>query len=309
MNAQLAQAHGEITQPETRLRIAIAIASVGRPGVLAQVAPHWLGQTRKADRILVVSVTPADVGDLAAQFDGVEVRMAAKGLPAQRNAALDVLADSADVVVFFDDDYVPSRFFIERLEALVRLRPDLAVITGRVLADGIIGPGLSYEDAAALVAQDDAKIRPVDFSVHPVRNAYGCNMITHVARGPDVRFDERLPLYAWLEDVDYSIRMGAHGPIVRCDGLTGVHMGAKVGRTPGKRMGYSQVVNNAYLVSKKTMPAADAMALTARNMAMNLVRSISPEPWVDRRGRLIGNLIGLWDLVRGRADPRRMLEL
>jgi hypothetical protein len=291
------------------MRLAIAIASVGRPEVLAEVAPHWLAQSRPADRVMVVAVSPSDVNDLADRFAGIEVTFAKKGLPAQRNAALDALADDADVVVFFDDDYVPSRFFLERLETLMAMRPDLAVITGQVLADGIIGPGLTYSEAAAIVAADDRVGTAPEYRVETVRNAYGCNMITHTRLGPQVRFDERLPLYAWLEDVDYSVRMGVHGPIVRCDALTGVHMGAKVGRTPGKRMGYSQVVNTAYLIGKRTMPIKDALLLTARNIGMNLWRSVSPEPWVDRRGRLHGNLLGLWDLVRGRADPARMLEL
>jgi hypothetical protein len=44
-------------------------------------------------------------------------------------------------------------------------------------------------------------------------------------------------------------------------------------------------------------------------MAMNLVRSLAPEPWVDRRGRLRGNLLALADLMRGRMHPMRVMEL
>jgi len=34
-----------------------------------------------------------------------------------------------------------------------------------------------------------------------------------------------------------------------------------------------------------------------------------PEPWVDRRGRVRGNLMAFRDLLRGRLDPRRILEI
>jgi hypothetical protein len=39
-------------------------------------------------------------------------------------------------------------------------------------------------------------------------------------------------------------------------------------------------------------------------------RSLPPlETWVDRRGRLFGNALGFADLIRGRLDPKRILEL
>ena len=37
--------------------------------------------------------------------------------------------------------------------------------------------------------------------------------------------------------------------------------------------------------------------------------SLRPEPWIDRRGRLAGNLRALRDLVTGRLAPGRILEL
>lgn len=40
----------------------------------------------------------------------------------------------------------------------------------------------------------------------------------------------------------------------------------------------------------------------------NLVGSIKPEPWADRRGRLLGNCIALKDLVTGRIDPKKIME-
>jgi hypothetical protein len=44
-------------------------------------------------------------------------------------------------------------------------------------------------------------------------------------------------------------------------------------------------------------------------MAKNLARSGWPEPYVDRRGRLRGNLLALRDLAAGRMTPERVLEL
>jgi hypothetical protein len=40
-----------------------------------------------------------------------------------------------------------------------------------------------------------------------------------------------------------------------------------------------------------------------------LTRSVSPEPYLDRRGRLYGNLLGLCDILRGRINPRAVALL
>jgi hypothetical protein len=39
------------------------------------------------------------------------------------------------------------------------------------------------------------------------------------------------------------------------------------------------------------------------------VKSLRSEPWIDRRGRLKGNLLAMFDVLRGRSDPRRILDL
>lgn len=295
-----------------RLRIAIVVATAGRPEILPLMAKHWLGQTRSADAIVVAGSSHSDVGTLAQDFPGIEVIFGAKGLCLQRNAAIDHLGDSIDLVVFFDDDYVPSRRFVENLEALMLAHPNLAMVTGQLLADGIMGPGVAYEAARDMVARFDESqpdgAAPA-FTMKPCRNAYGCNMVAHVALSPSTRFDPNLPLYAWLEDVDYSVRMRSFGPSVQCDQLVGVHMGVKSGRTPGRRMGYSQIANVVYLARKGSLSSFDAFELAAGNVLKNAVRAPFPEPWLDRAGRLKGNLIALRDWARGALHPQRMLDL
>jgi hypothetical protein len=295
-----------------RLRIAIAIATAGRVELLPLIAPHWIHQTRPADTILVVGAEQTDVGALAQSFPELDVIIAPrKGLPNQRNGALDRLGNTIDLVVFFDDDYVPSRTFLETLEGLVIAHPDLAMITGRVLSDGIMGPGISYEAGRDLVAAYDAAHPEAAqrFSLKLRRNAYGCNMVANIALSPQTRFDPALPLYAWLEDVDYSVRMRAFGRSVECFELVGVHLGVKVGRTPGRRIGYAQIANPIYLHKKGSLSRFDAFELAARNCAKNLFLSAFPEPWFDRFGRLQGNLIGLGDWFCGKLHPQRMLDL
>ena len=57
------------------------------------------------------------------------------------------------------------------------------------------------------------------------------------------------------------------------------------------------------------MSFAYAFQLAMRNFLANLVKSIRPESYVDRRGRLRGNLIGIFHLMTGRLTPEYILKL
>ena len=142
-------------------------------------------------------------------------------------------------------------------------------------------------------------------------SGYGCNMAFRMsaARAVGARFNECLPAYGWLEDVDSCRRLLPQGRIVRSNRLRGVHMGVKGGRVPGVRLGYSQIANPIHLMGRKTMGPLAALNHMGRNLAANSVKSLRPEPWIDRPGRLRGNLIAIGDLVRGRLDPGRIQDL
>ena len=72
----------------------------------------------------------------------------------------------------------------------------------------------------------------------------------------DLRFDERLVLYGWQEDIDFTSQLRQRGRVVCVSNIRGVHLGLKAGRVSGERFGYSQVVNPVYLIRKGTVPAA-----------------------------------------------------
>lgn len=290
------------------MKIAIGIATRGRPAILAATLAELDRQTRAPDRVLVCHVSDDDVTGIAACFPGVELLRGEAGLPRQRNRIIAAL-DDCDAVAFFDDDFLPAPGWLAVLEAVLKARPDCAVATGVVLADGAKGPGLSPEEARAVLAAAPPPGAPLDTA--PAFNAYGCNMALRLSplREQGIRFDEELPLYAWYEDIDLSRRLLPHGTILRLLAARGVHLGTKSGRVPGRRLGYSQVVNPVYLARKGSFPWSHALPSAGRHLLANFLKSPWPEKEVDRFGRLRGNLRGLWDLLRGRAHPGRITEL
>ncbi len=187
--------------------------------------------------------------------------------------------------------------------------PAIVAATGDVIADGANGPGLTVEEGLALLAGD--RHNPQAEPPRPCYGTYGCNMVFRldVVRRHGIFFDERLSLYGWQEDIDFSRRLLPYGLVVYAPRLRGVHLGVKKGRTSGVRFGYSQIVNPIYLARKGTFSWPRAARFISRNIAANLVKSLKPESWIDRRGRLRGNLVGLGDVMRGRTDPEKILNL
>lgn len=293
------------------MRILIGIATAGRPAILGEMLADLRRQTRLPDGVIICPAGPDDIdpASLADSAFPINVVRAPAGLPSQRNAIL-AASDGYDAVVFFDDDFFPSQSYLANAEVLLTQAPEIVVATGVLLEDGINGPGLSVDHARRKLA-DSPESGPCLHGVTAYYGAYGCNMVVRLdpVRRNRLKFDEALPLYAWQEDIDFSRQLAPFGRIVSARGLSGIHLGAKRGRTSGVRLGYSQIANPVYLVGKGTMSMRFGGRTMARNLIANALRSVAPEPYVDRLGRLKGNLLALSDLLRGRLHPGRVLEL
>jgi len=295
---------------DPRLKIAIGIATAGRAEVVSRTLAELRRQTQPADAIIICVAGSGDCAGLTSYTPHAMVITGPLGLPHQRNAILDRL-DGFDVIVFLDDDFVPGSDYLAAISRVFRSHPDVALITGHVLADGVCGPGISHEEARSILDDHRNGGHHSPDAIADVTNGYGCNMAIRLrpVRMHQLRFDERLPLYAWLEDVDFSRRILPYGRIVRATAARGVHLGVKVGRPPGRRFGYSQVANPIYLLRKGTCPWNSALRLMSRNIAANLYGCIMPEPHVDRWGRVVGNVRAVLDLLMGRLHPSRALSL
>jgi GT2 family glycosyltransferase len=290
-----------------KARIVIGIPTVGRAPILCETLRELALQSHQPDSIIVCGTKEADLDGVMAIAPTIVQIFSQAGLPRQRNAIIDA-AVGADLIIFFDDDFLPHADYIAEIAACMVAQPKLVVATGLVLADGIGGRGLSPVEGRAVLARAGQPNRTVTDTF----SGYGCNMAVNMApvREHHVRFDERLPLYGWQEDVDFSCRLAAYGSVAYVSAARGVHLGVKSGRNSGIRLGYSQVANPLYISRKRLgYPFRRALIHIAKNMAMNVVRSAWPEPYVDRRGRLRGNLLAFRDLVTGQMLPERILEL
>jgi GT2 family glycosyltransferase len=290
------------------VRIAVVVASCGRPVEVGQLLEQLARQTHLPERI-VLSV--ADERDIPCNLSPAAIVITGRpGLPAQRNRGLERVLGEVDIVAFFDDDYLPSDRALDGIAQLFSARGDVVGINGELLADGINSPGIEFEDAISMIRRYDAGAPSNDFAaLVDLDGLYGCNMVFRAGAIGEMRFDETLPLYAWQEDIDFSARLRVRGRIVRSRCFAGVHRGVKTSRTSGVRLGYSQIVNPIYLWRKGSMRPGFAMRIASKNVLANHARVFKPEPWIDRWGRLRGNWLAFRDVLTGRAHPARILDI
>ena len=288
-------------------RVAVAIATLGRPSIVEATVRYLLeAQTLKPEIVIISCVKESDVGS-SASLAGVRVVVAPPGLPAQRNAALALVSTDIDVLAFFDDDFVAESGWLMAAATAFRDEKDVVSFTGHVIVDDVKGPGLSFGEALDIIQTSPV---PSDVTWIEPFSPYGCNMAFRMSAVGSLRFDERLVLYGWLEDRDFgaSVAKGG-GRLIKSPQARGVHMGSKGGRVSGHRFGYSQIINPVYMLSKGTMTPAQVAGQLFRNVSSNVKGAVSPERFIDRRGRLRGNIQGVLDILRGRVEPERAATL
>ncbi len=166
--------------------IAVVIATLGRPDVVAQTLRRILDrQTYKPAAVMISCIKPEDAGD-AASWPDVAVVTGRPGLAAQRNAALAALPEGIDVVAFFDDDFVPDAEWLDVAARTFRDEADIVGFTGDVLADGIKGPGLTFEEVDRLLAESGTgRAGAADRAVQSLWMQHGLPAFRD--RGPAVR--------------------------------------------------------------------------------------------------------------------------
>lgn len=302
------QDEGQPRHPQ--MRLVVIIATADRPDLIGRLLKHLDAQRRPADEVIISAPDETHVGRCQKHAFVTTYVYGKRGSSAQRNLGLNLALGRADIITFFDDDFLPAKDYLQRVVTAFEEHPDWAVVRGHAVKDGANGPGITFEAGlAALQSAEGSRSLTLPEVVCDQVGGYGCNMSVRAAHVGDLRFDERLVLYGWQEDIDFTSQLRPYGRVVSLSTLIGVHLGVKSGRVSGVRFGYSQIINPIYLIKKGTIPIGFATRLMGRNLAANIVRSLWPEPYVDRRGRLKGNLLAACHLIQGKVAPEYVLSL
>lgn len=292
---------------------ALVVATVGRPELVAKLLDQVSRASPPPDEVVLSPVGELDLPDLSETSYPfkVTVIIGARGAAAQRNAGVDAVSLSPDVIVFMDDDSMPRSDFFEQVSRHFEERQESQAMTGNVILEGsdrAVAPLTEDEIQGALRSSFSNPL-----TLRPDREhdqLYGCNMAIRSQVFSKLRFDERLPLYSYLEDLDMArgIIQGG-GKIFSVPSAVIVHrMDPSGGRRAARRFGYSSVMNWEYLRRKGRVPVT-ALRYPIFVTLKNILLSAVGDQRQLRRGRLRGNALAFADLARGRVTPERIEQL
>jgi GT2 family glycosyltransferase len=289
------------------LKTTVVICSANRPDVLAETIDSVLrGQSVPPLEIIISVFNRTHVTEETRARQGVRVVLSGiQGTCAQRNAAARVVR--TPYTLFLDDDVELAANFIESMERLLDESEDAVAATGFLVIDGARGDGGLDRSAARSYATNYVR-EHANYD-----HGEGQNIFVRSQVFEKVLFDENLPLYGWLEDLDFATNILRFGRIVMNTETCWAHLGAPNGRTTGLRFGYSQVVNPLYLWRKNGKPGLTRVIFGhwLRYLAYNYRRELTKHPTdrSDRSGRFTGNMIALRHVLVGKVDPTYILQV
>ena len=267
-------------------------------------------QTAPPARILVSTVREEDVAPASRALAGCRFLTGARGLCAQLNRALGETSGDEELVFVFDDDVEPAETYLAEMTRAFAQNPGHVALGGRVIHDGARAQERWSREEAARRLKDRATRMGTQGRVEGDRQVlYGCSMAFRRRALLAEPFDEALPLYSWLFEVDLCRRLHRHGGVGQA-GAPLAHLAAPAGKISGVRMGYSQVANPYHLWRRKgTMAATEFLRHTLTALAANSLKMLVPGDTVDRAGRLRGNLLALLEIGLGKSEPGRIERL
>lgn len=289
------------------MRIAAVVPTVNRHEALLRAVEGLRTQSMPLEQIVVSAPTWEGIPGSLRDAADLELVVGSRGASRQRNVGVQAVREDVEVIIFLDDDSVPRRDLAEKVAEVFR-DPDVVAMTGRMACDGAAeGREIPAEELTKALEESHALDGIVEQA--PSDTLYGCNMAIRREAIRDTPFDEALPLYSWLEDLDVARRLRARGRVVRDSRCVVAHQGsASGGRTQHMRFGYSSVANPLYLRKKGSLGWADVARLIARPTFGNLKGLAGPDR-PARALRLQGELKALGDLLRGELAPERIKEI
>jgi hypothetical protein len=111
------------------------------------------------------------------------------------------------------------------------------------------------------------------------------------------------------EDIDFTSQLWRHARVVGLNSIFGFRLGAKSGPCEQSEIGVLAGCQSCLPYEEGTVPPGFALELMGWNVLANLTKSLWPEPYIDRRGRLKGNLLRVGHLTGGRIAPEYILKL
>jgi GT2 family glycosyltransferase len=298
-----------MTEPLPKL--AIVIPTIGRYAELRRMLASLAAQTRLPDEILILDQDQSR-RVFAGEFPQLKIRVVAVPGSAslKRNAGFKAVRSDVMLVGFMDDDIVLEP---QAIENLLRF--------WQTARDGLGGTGCNWVNAPppfarrlkslrltsrlGLYRPDAGAVLPSGFHTR-MTNFAGSTYVQWLPSGAAVysrpvleefAFDEWFEGYSYLEDLDFSYRVGKKYKLAVVAGARFYHHPSPVGRPNWYLFGKKEVLNRLHFVAKhqELSRALCCLALVIRALMSALLGFRRLESSYFKR--LAGNFTGAFQAV------------
>jgi len=293
-------------------RIALVVATSDRTREIRKMLASLSAQSSPPERIIVVDAASAK--GVIAEFpslDVVHMESPVRSAARQRNIGIGAVGGSADIIGFADDDveFEPDAF--RAMKDFWRRAPaDL----GGAAFNMLNHPPLSFRalknsvfsEALGLYGSRPGAVLPSGF--HTLIGKVAADRIVEWLPTGAVlwrkgifdayRFDEWFGGYSYLEDLDFSYRIGRSFRLAVVADAGYYHYPAREGRGSGVVFGRREVLNRIHFVRKHPgLSLGKCFLALAVRAQMSLWEGIGHGSAYGFR-RAWGNFLGLWETLR-----------
>jgi glycosyltransferase involved in cell wall biosynthesis len=292
-----------------RHRITFVIPTKDRPDELRRLVRSLADQSAPAAEIVIVDGGERPLGPFAADFPGLPIRVLRHRPPSatrQRNVGIAAVGPEATLIGILDDDSVLAP---DAVREMLSFWDTAAGRVGGASFNLVNHPGvfaaalkrLPLCERLGLYSARKGAVLPSGFQVMivnvtadlPVQWLPSGTSVWRREVFRDFRFDEWFGGYSYLEDLDFSYRVGREYDLVVVAAARQFHYPSPRGRLGGYRFGRREVVNRLHFVRKnpELSSAKCYLALTVR-AGMSLAQAVRRREAYYLE-RMAGNIVGL----------------
>lgn len=279
------------------MKLCIVIATYNRADDLIECIKSINLQTVEPEKIIIVDSTTysdknieeriREVSSLNIQY----INTKQKGLTLQRNLALKLIPKDAELVMFLDDDILLDNDYVENVSKFFEedTNEEIGGVEGYLTRDG--------DKEYPKVPKDNKKVQ--------LKSLYGCNMTYRVNKIVGMTFDENLQLYSFMEDWDFSYRVGLKTKLYKIHSAQAVHNQSKAGRIDYVKNGFMRIANKYYLKKKNNAITLFDYFIFVLTIIRNCLCSFNK----DRRARFKGNIIAVRRVIIKKENINIVLNI
>lgn len=284
-----------------------------RPRELQRMLTSLQAQSVRPDQIIIVDASKDPLGDLVREFSDLKidyVRIYPPSLSGQRNAGMHRLMPTITLAGYLDDDLVLEDGALEAMLSFWEAAPrDLGgaafnIINTR-LPHGVFLKSLflmeSRKRGILLRSGFEASLWPVRATTY-VRWLCGGATIWRREVIDHFSYDECFEGTGYLEDLDYSYRVGKGYQLTVVGKAQVKHFSSPIRRDKNFLFGRWQVINGLYFVRKHSELSTILCAWSLLGqLVIDTGKSIvESEPGLSQR--VLGNLAGIATVMTGKLE-------